>query len=142
MRARFPRHPCLDLRCLHHCVLWPPLACADGTYSPLPQFEEDLAYFLLIRGPYAWLGYGWVSCDVRVDIWGASNLLSLNHEHRCPVQIDYDYRQAELQADYGTPLGTCAETAIGSGVFVRKYAKALVQMDCNTYTGTVTQTPQ
>lgn len=27
----------------------------------LTSFNEDLASFLLVRGPYAWLGYGWVS---------------------------------------------------------------------------------
>lgn len=32
-----------------------------GDPSKLPSFDQDLANFLLIRGPYAWLGHGgWV----------------------------------------------------------------------------------
>jgi hypothetical protein len=26
----------------------------------VPNFDQDLATFLLVRGPYAWLGYGYV----------------------------------------------------------------------------------
>ena len=29
----------------------------------LPEFEADLANFLLTRGPYAWLGHGWLGCS-------------------------------------------------------------------------------
>ena len=29
----------------------------------LPDLAQDLASFLLVRGPYAWLGHGWVGCD-------------------------------------------------------------------------------
>ena len=28
----------------------------------LPYFEQDLATFLLGRGPYVWLGFGWSGC--------------------------------------------------------------------------------
>ena len=34
-------------------LLW---LCAEN--STLPNFDQDLATFLLIRGPHAWLGYG------------------------------------------------------------------------------------
>lgn len=36
--------------------------------------------------------------------------------------------------DYGEPTGMCKETSVHSGVFVREWTKASVQMDCNTYT--------
>eukprot|EP00047_Mylnosiga_fluctuans_P008772 m.260071 g.260071 ORF g.260071 m.260071 type:complete len:421 (-) comp23253_c0_seq1:104-1366(-) len=85
----------------------------DARSYPLPAFEQDLATFLLVRGPYAWLGYDWVGCNTT-----------------------YEFRP-ELTKDYGTPLGTCAETAAGSGVFTREYSKATVQMDCNTWMGSV-----
>jgi len=85
----------------------------NGSPVPLPAFNEDLATFLLVRGPYAWLGYSWVGCD-----------------------IDYDFPDA-LKVDYGTPLGTCSETGPNSGVFTRAFTKAVAQMDCNTWTGTV-----
>jgi len=87
---------------------------ANGSPVPLPSFNQDLATFLLIRGPYAWLGYGWVGCN-----------------------IEYEF-PAALKADYGVPLGTCSETGPGTGVFTRSYTNAKAQMDCNTWTGSVT----
>jgi hypothetical protein len=50
---------------------------------------------------------------------------------------DYAYPD-ELNADYGVPLGLCAETAPNSGVFVREFTKSTVQMDCATWTPTIT----
>jgi len=91
---------------------------ANGSPVPLPSFNEDLATFLLVRGPFAWLGYGWVGCGVP-----------------------YDFPDA-LKADYGVPQGTCSETAPGSGVFTRVYSKAVAQMDCSTWTGTVKVTAE
>jgi hypothetical protein len=81
---------------------------------PLVAFPQDLATFLLIRGPYAYLGYAWVGCSVQ-----------------------YDFPDA-LNADYGAPsAGQCAETAPGSGVFARAWTHADVQFDCNTWTPTI-----
>lgn len=85
-----------------------------GDPSNLEMFNEDLTNFLLTRGPYAYLGHGWLGCSHF-----------------------YEYPDA-LNADYGEPLGLCSETATGSGVFVREFTKSTVQMDCNTYTPTVT----
>lgn len=86
-----------------------------GKIVPLVQFDMDLATFLLLRGPYAWLGYAWVGCG-----------------------IDYEFPDA-LKADYGVPQGTCVESGgAGSGVFTRAWSKADVTVDCNAYTGTVT----
>ena len=82
--------------------------------SALPEFEQDLAGFLLTRGPFAWLGHGWLSCSRT-----------------------YAFPPA-LSADYGAPTGLCAETAPGSGVFTRDYTKASVAMDCRNFTGSVT----
>eukprot|EP01116_Phalansterium_solitarium_P006392 TRINITY_DN1868_c0_g3_i1.p1 TRINITY_DN1868_c0_g3~~TRINITY_DN1868_c0_g3_i1.p1 ORF type:complete len:413 (+),score=136.21 TRINITY_DN1868_c0_g3_i1:257-1495(+) len=82
--------------------------------NALPDFDQDLANFLLIRGDYAWLGYAWIGCS-RTYI-----------------------RPPALDVDYGTPTGLCAETSSGSGVFVRDWTKATVQMDCNTWTATIT----
>ena len=81
--------------------------------SPVFSFQ-DLANFLLIRGPYGYLGHGWLGCSQT-----------------------YEYPDA-LNADYGEPLGLCTETAAGSGIFAREWSKATVQMDCNTWTPTIT----
>lgn len=108
---------------------------------------QDLANFLLIRGPFAWLvrflrpappaksknparekspmltqtlllpnpqGWGWKGCS-----------------------RDY-YFPPEFHVDYGTPAALCGETAPNSGVFVRQFDKSTVQMDCNTWTPTIT----
>jgi hypothetical protein len=80
----------------------------------LLSLNEDLATFLLQRGDYAWLGYGWLGCD-----------------------LEYVY-PPEFNVDYGVPVSTCSETTPNSGVFTRDWTKATVQMDCNTYTGTIT----
>jgi len=79
--------------------------------STLEFFEQDLANFLLSRGPYAVLGHGWLGCSQKYLFPNALNL------------------------DYGTPTELCQE--ISSGVFQRKYTKSVVQMDCNTWTPTI-----
>jgi hypothetical protein len=85
-----------------------------GDHATLPNLAQDLATFLLLRGDYAFLGFGWSGCGNAVAF------------------------PAELGLDYGVPTGFCAETAAGSNVFARDWSKATVAMDCNTYTGTVT----
>lgn len=82
--------------------------------SNLTLFKEDLANFLLVRGPYAYLGHGWLGCS-----------------------RDYAYPE-ELNLDYGEAQGVCAETSAGSGIFTRSLQHADVQMDCNTFTPTIT----
>ena len=83
----------------------------------LPDLEHDLASFLLTRGPYAWLGHGWLGCSQQ-----------------------YVFPPA-LNADYGVPQGLCKETANGSAVFVREWSKATIQMDCNSWTPTIQMKP-
>ena len=39
---------------------WPGPAQPQQDPGHLPQFAEDLANFLLIRSPYAWIGHGWM----------------------------------------------------------------------------------
>ena len=74
------------------------------------------AEFLLSRGPFAWLGYGWVGCT--------------NGDEERP-------RPAEWDVDYGVPDGPCNETAPNSQVFTRSYSKATVSWDCNTGEGSI-----
>jgi hypothetical protein len=82
--------------------------------SSLTELQQDLAGFLLSRGPFAWIGHGWLGCS-----------------------RDYAF-PAELSTDYGEPAGLCSETAPGSSIFTRDYSKASVQLDCNTWTGSIT----
>lgn len=83
-----------------------------GDPSNLTSPEQDIANFLLTRGPYAYLGHGWLGCS---------------RTYQVPEQINWDY---------GTPTGLCTETS--TGVFKREWTKATVSMDCNTWTPTIT----
>ena len=85
-----------------------------GDPKNLTQFDQDLTNFLLTRGLYGYLGHGWLGCSQT-----------------------YEYPDA-LNVDYGEPLGLCTETSVGSGVFTRDWSKATVQMDCNSWTPTIT----
>jgi len=73
------------------------------------------AEFLLTRGEYAWLGYGWVGCT--------------NGDQARP-------RPSAWDTDYGAPDGPCAETA-NSGVFTRSWSKATISWDCNSGVGSI-----
>jgi len=82
-----------------------------GDPSKLTEFEQDLANFLLVRGPYAALGHGWLGCSRT-----------------------YEFPDA-LNQDYGQPQELCHE--VSSGVFQRKWTRATVEMNCNTWTPSI-----
>jgi hypothetical protein len=75
---------------------------------------RDVAAFLLVRGPYAWLGHGWQGCSTTGP--GAP--------------------PAALLADYGVPLDNLTE--IATGVFQRHWSRATVRMDCEAWEGSIT----
>jgi hypothetical protein len=117
------------------CALELAAACAPGSgeytsatmfqlstpYNSTANDERDIAYFLLVRGPYAWAGWGWIGCVAEGT-----------------TMAEYYPRPAMFDSlDVGTPANTCSETAAGSGVFVRNYTGVDVVFDCNTYTGSV-----
>jgi hypothetical protein len=64
---------------------------------------------------YAYLGNGWTGCSRH-----------------------YEYPAKQFNADYGEPIGLATETSKDSGIFVREWSKATVQMDCNSYTPKIT----
>jgi len=70
--------------------------------SDLAAFEQDLASFLLARGPHAFLGHSWAGC-----------------------RTEYSFPDA-LNADYGEPTELCHETS--HGVFERDWTKAKVRV--------------
>lgn len=93
---------------------------------PLPFVTQDLAQFLLVRGPYAYLGYSWMGC-VQPSGFVTGN------------STKGYFRPPEVDVDYGAPVdATCAETAPNSGIFTREWSKASVEMDCNTWSATIT----
>lgn len=84
--------------------------------------KADVAQFLLMRGPYAYLGTGWVGCEPdNGPDGGGSNQTYV--------------RSPWFDRDYGEPLGLCAERA--PNVFAREWSKATVAHDCNSGESTI-----
>ena len=81
--------------------------------------EDDVARFLLTRGPYAFLGTSWVGCEPDNGVEGGGH----NQTYVRPACFD---------VDYGTPAGLCVEKKGSPGVFSRTFSKATVEHDCNT----------
>ena len=75
--------------------------------------QRDLAAFLLLRGPYAWIGRGWGGCSP---------------EGPAPLP-------EELGWDVGVPLGNASE--VEPGVFERRWSKASVRFNCTSWEGEV-----
>ena len=90
--------------------------CPSLDPSHLASPQHDIANFQLVRGPYAFLGSGWQGCSPT---------------------LRYEFPD-ELNDDFGDPSGVCEESSPGSGVFVRDFSKSTVQMDCSTWTPTIT----
>ena len=88
-----------------------------------PYWQEDLATFLLIRGPFGWIGHDFSTCALDAERVGG------------PDQL-YE-RPSALDADYGEPRGLCAEDGRDSGMFRRGWSNADVSYDCVTHTGKV-----
>lgn len=84
---------------------------------PLPYPDQDLAAFMLVRGKAAAFGYGWTGCA------------DATHPFTKPANLD---------VDYGEPLGFCEETGAGTGVFTREYTKSTFSLDCNSFTANIT----
>ena len=87
-----------------------------------------------MRGPFAWLGYGYQGCADMADESGA-------FPNKPWSEKGYGDWDPLLVADYGEPQpGTqCHETEPGvSEVFVREYQKATVQLDCRSFEAEIT----
>jgi hypothetical protein len=106
----------------------------DYTYMPSPDYgiaptnaRLDVAYFLLTRAPFAWIGggpmFGW-----HMSHWWAENKSR-------PITYRKDLRPPEFNADYGVPTSNC--TATTAGVFQRQWTKAVVSIDCTSMEGTI-----
>ena len=92
------------------------MVMSGAPHTRSPDLLQDLAAFLLIRGPYSWLGWGWKGCSQEY------------------------YFPPEFNEDYGEPVdgALCKETAADSEIFTREFSKATVQLDCKQWKGTVT----
>lgn len=92
------------------------------------QLIQDVAFFLLARGDYAWLGWGQ---------WGMTWPFNPEPAHGTVPPLPHGYpRPAELDVDYGSPLGLCSETS--HGIFSREFTHASVQLNTLTFEATIT----
>ena len=102
-----------------HDALWQraPLlmGITPGGDLSLPNFREELAAFLLMRGSNAFIGWG---------EWG----MTWNPSVPIPAEL--------LSGDYGQPVGECAEDA-SSAVFTRTWTKARVSLSCANFSATI-----
>jgi hypothetical protein len=96
----------------------------DFSRANLTNFDMDLGVFLASRGPFAWLGFGWMGCGCG---W----------EHKGVMPCDIYQRPSVLDLDYGEPTGLCEETADGSQIFTREWTKSAVTVDCKQYKTTI-----
>lgn len=97
--------------------------------KPLPSVHQDVASFLLVRGPFSWLGYQWLGCvSCKRTPTDPSGL--------CDPTGRYE-RPGALDIDYGEPLGLCAESSAGSAIFEREWSKARVSFDCGSWSGSI-----
>jgi hypothetical protein len=84
--------------------------------DPLPYATQELTAFQLMRGPFAFWGYG--QWGMTWPTTGSSHLPFPDFIHN----------------DFGVPTGTCTETVPGqSEVFVRTFSKSTVSLNCQTY---------
>jgi hypothetical protein len=90
------------------------LAREASSLDPIIDKIQHLASFLLIRGPFAWIGWAWLGCG------------------------NFPFRPPELDTDYGVPLETCHAVQGQEGVFAREYTRATVRVDCKNWEATIT----
>eukprot|EP00927_Polykrikos_kofoidii_P062742 TRINITY_DN57545_c0_g1_i1.p1 TRINITY_DN57545_c0_g1~~TRINITY_DN57545_c0_g1_i1.p1 ORF type:complete len:469 (+),score=24.52 TRINITY_DN57545_c0_g1_i1:64-1470(+) len=93
-----------------------------GSVRNFTNLRNDIANFLLIRGPYAWLGHGWKGCS---------------QDYLFPEEFDVDYGEPVLESG-SNKHSICKETSSNSGIFVREYSRSIVKMDCNNWQGSIT----
>ncbi len=90
----------------------------------LTRLYLDLTFFLLVRGPYTWAGWG---------VWGMTWPFQeeAGHGGLPPLPGGVPLPKELLpSADYGTPLGICFQTSPSSGIFQREWSKVRVEIDC------------
>lgn len=92
-----------------------------------PAVMQDLATFLLVRGGHAWIGYAWLGCT--------SNGVA-GFGKPWPYYVPPEIQTIQT----GMPLGSYFETGPNSGVFQRNYESVTVQMNCNTWQGSIVAT--
>jgi hypothetical protein len=93
--------------------------------TALTQVEQDVAFFSLVRGPYAWLGWG---------TWGMTWPFNREPAHGELPPLPHGVpRPSLLERDFGVPVDrVCRE--VSPGVFSRRWSLGGdIRLDCNTF---------
>ena len=106
------------------CALTLRQLCPAPPPALLVDFDDgrpalSMALYLLARGDYGFFGHTWAGgCQ--------------NEDGGMPPEVPNPQWHSELfDADYGVPVGLCAETVPGSSqVFTRTWTRALISVDC------------
>jgi len=92
------------------------------------NFGLEWAFFLLVRGPYAWAGWG---------EWGMTWPFQKEPAHGAlpplpsGVPLPYELTPGG-QIDYGVPLGVCQRDKSSPSLFRREWSNGwVVEIDCN-----------
>jgi hypothetical protein len=93
------------------------------------NMDLDMAYFLVARGEYAWIGSGPI-LGWQLSHWWATGKTRLIEPR--------DFRPHWFDQEFGEPLELCSETTTGvSGVFTRKWSTVTAMVDCNSLSGEI-----
>ena len=104
------------------------LKASHGNASvPLPQLEQDVAAFLLLRGPSAFIGWGQRGLTWPVGVSWANQT---NKTVLLPPL---------LRSNFGAPLSNCSQ--VKPGVFRRAYESVVATLDCNSFSAQLTGAP-
>lgn len=92
--------------------------------TTLTQLHQDLAFFLLARGPYAFAGWG---------VWGMTWPFNPEPSHgQMPPLPHGMLLPKEFYLDYGVPEeAVCSEKS--PGLFTREWSSVSIELDCNTF---------
>ena len=98
-----------------------------GPNQTLPQLEQDIAFFSIARGPFAWLGWG---------TWGIGWPFNPEPAHgTLPARPGGVPLPPILAKDFGTPKGLCKEAS--PGIFERTWSSGTFRLDCNKFVATL-----
>eukprot|EP00040_Diaphanoeca_grandis_P022888 m.123759 g.123759 ORF g.123759 m.123759 type:complete len:487 (-) comp29011_c0_seq1:136-1596(-) len=93
------------------------------------NMDLDMAFFLAVRGPYAWVGSGPI-LGWQLSHWWVEGQTRLVEPR--------DFRPHWFDVEFGEPLSHCVETVnTEPGVYIRHYTKATVTVDCQTLSGDI-----
>jgi hypothetical protein len=89
----------------------------NSNSTALPYLTQQLAAFLLMRGPYAWIGWG---------VWG----------------MEWNFPKVPMppvlfQGNFGEPQQARCERVAATNLFQRRWSNGVVQLDCDTFQATL-----